>query len=253
MPDDRPPRLLPELFGFRKLLLPPRNGDAPGGSEGEKNGVPFGSTLLLSVPPGAGKTTFAFSLARALMKEAEKAHTADSERKTYILYYISSETGIRRLQKTFERMGWFIQGKGQAKRLFRIDTDEPDNDTFYTVVPEPEVDRPVPSPEELVNSVFSRIAKSLSPSEAPREERYFIAMVDSVTALLKGCVSESEERRQTHEILHRLRTMFGENLALTMLLAEQELVTVPDKRTACVEDYLADIVFRLYQKSEPLA
>src|SRR5690606_40953001 len=61
--------------------------------------------------------------------------------------------------------------------------------------------------------------------------RNVLVIVDSVTALLKGCASESDERRQSHEILHRLRTLFGEpRLALTILLAEQDFSENPNSR-----------------------
>jgi hypothetical protein len=71
--------------------------------------------------------------------------------------------------------------------------------------------------------------------------------------MLKGCATLGDERRQTHEILHRLRAMFGEDhLKLTILVAEQNLRQAASAPESSVEDYLAEIVFRLYQKPLPL-
>jgi KaiC/GvpD/RAD55 family RecA-like ATPase len=219
--------LVPKLFGFEDLLIP-----------SGKGGIPFGSTLLLSGPPGAGKTTFALAVAGGIIRNGN-----------YIIYYISSEINLEKLQKVFKSMGWFPEANRTEETLFKVGSQQPDTDTFYTIVPEPDVDRPVPSPEELVNSVFNRLARTLSPGEAPRESANIIVIVDSVTAILKGATT-SDERRQTHEILHRLRSLFTEEqLALIILIAEQDLLPAAEKPETCVEDYLSEIVFHLYHKA----
>lgn len=250
-------------------------------AEGRRQtGIRHGATLLISGPPGSGKTTFALATIRALMAEV-----AIPTQKA-IAYYISSEVDETTLRSAYESFGWFAppgtsraqeaddsrkshakEGPASAKTqrvepfTFRIDDPVPDITNFYAITPMPEVDRPVPSPEELVNGIFNRIAHTLLPSEAPIENARIYVVVDSISALLKGCANAAEERRQTHEIIHRLRDRFGSNkLALTILLAEQDH-RAPDLGTGgspisptvpSVEDYLADIVFRLYVRSLPL-
>jgi KaiC/GvpD/RAD55 family RecA-like ATPase len=226
-------------------------------------GIRTGATLLVSGPPGSGKTTFALAMVRALMAQAVRDH-ADVPGKKVIAYYISSEVDEKTLKRAYESFGWFARGKSDGSLesfLFRIDDPVPDKTNFYAITPMPEVDRPVPSPEELVNGIFNRIAHTLSPSEAPSEDAQIYVIVDSISALLKGCANPGEERRQTHEIMHRLRDRFGTgNLFLSILIAEQDH-RAQDAETSgdpiaptnpSVEDYLADIVFRLYVRSLPL-
>ncbi|MHB8522846.1 MAG: RAD55 family ATPase, partial [Limisphaerales bacterium] len=243
------------IHGFPELFGP------AAGSEGR---IRFGSTLLISGPPGAGKTTFALATVRAMMSKANKSR----QNERTIAYYVSSEVHEKQLKENFKTFGWFLKlkragedGGDDAAFKFRIDSPVPDETNFYAITPMPEVDRPVPSPEELVNGIFNRIAHTLLPSEAPTEHAKIYVIVDSITALLKGCANAGEERRQTHEIMRRLQDRFGKrHLALTVLLAEHDhrsqhtgtgsTPAIPTEPS--VEDYLADIVFRLYVRSLPL-
>ncbi|HEV7406445.1 MAG TPA: ATPase domain-containing protein, partial [Chthoniobacteraceae bacterium] len=181
---------------------------------------------------------------------------------------------MTRLKDVFRPFGWFGNDAGNAagEMLFHDDHRKPDDDNLYVITPNPATDRPVPSPEELVNDIFGRIARSLSPGEAEREDKEYVVIVDSITALLKGCVTPADERRQTHELLYRLRVLFGRaatktaaggrtdgetgrkegRLILTILLAEQDQPSDTSPKPASVEDYLADIVFRLSNKPQPL-
>jgi len=246
----------PELFG--------RPADA---TKGRRNSVRFGSTLLISGPPGAGKTTFALATVRAMMAEAHRNNQASERQKQKqqktIAYYISSEVHEEQLNDSFEEFGWFaIRTKADGDGFkFWVDNPEPDKTNFYAITAMAEVDRPVPSPEELVNGIFNRIAHTLVPSEAPLENAKIYIIIDSITALLKGCDNPGEERRQTHEIKRRLLDRFGKgNLALIVLLAEQDhrsqdagITNSPTSPTEpSVEDYLADVVFRLYVRNLPL-
>ena len=250
------------IDGFRELFR------LAAGEEVES--IRFGSTVLLSGPPGAGKTTFALATVRAMMANAHRKAAAGSEETKTILYYISSEVYSEHLRTNFNEFGWFLGGEDVDAEpqtetdepfKFWIDHPEPDRTNFYCITPMFEVDRPVPSPEELVNSIFNSIFHTLIPTESPTETAKIYIIIDSITALLKGCESIGEERRQTHEIMRRFQDRFGKkSIAVIILLAEQDhrsqdigAASVPTMPTApSVEDYLADIVFRLYVRSLPL-
>jgi KaiC/GvpD/RAD55 family RecA-like ATPase len=238
------------IHGFRDLFR----------SE-QSRGINFGSTMLLSGPPGAGKTTFALAMVRTMMAEAKNKQCRDKEKIRTIAYYISSEVHEEHLKKNFKDFGWFAGDQEESRFKFQMTSSEPDAINFYAITPMPEVDRPVPSPEELVNGIFNRISHTLLPSEAPTEPAVIYVIVDSISALLKGASGPGEERRQTHEIIRRLNDRFGkEYLALILLLAESDHqsrdlgdTVAPLTPTApSVEDYLADVVFRLYVRSLPL-
>lgn len=224
----------------------------------------------MSGPPGAGKTTFALSLIKAMMSSVVAKSVAPDGSQVRgpkpILYYISSEVSGDQLKENYKDFGWF-EGPDEPQIFrFRMDSQKPDETNFYAIAPSLEVDRPVPSPEELINGIFNRISHTLLPSEAPTEDAKIYVIIDSVTALLKGCSTPGEERRQTHEILRRLQDRFGRdetkcsNLAFTVLLAEHDhrshefgSNTSPALSTLhSVEDYLADVVFRLYVRNLPL-
>lgn len=249
------------IHGFKELFWP---------TQKPVTSLRFGSTLLLSGAPGAGKSTFALSTVRAMMAHASRAmeerREKNLETEKTIAYYISSEVDAEKLDANFGEFKWFERVKRPNEGTknffkFRIEDPSPDATNFYCITPMLEVDRPVPSPEELVNSIFNRIAHTLIPSEAPAEGAKIYVIIDSITALLKGCEQPGEERRLTHEIMRRLRSRFDkENLALTVLLAEQDhrsqeqapTMALYGSSQTSVEDYLADSVFRLYARSMPL-
>jgi len=237
--------LQPKLQGFEQLFILDENVK-------DKWGLQRGSTLLISGSPGAGKTTFALSLVRSLMIGSKKSGPSAEN---FIFFYISPEISENRLRTTLNPLGWLALPGDKDDTNDEYGLWQQTNDdklSFVVIAPYPEIDRPVPSPEDQVNQIFNRIADRLAPAEGKPPNAKYLVVVDSITALLKGCAAPGDERRQTHEILHRLEKTFGADLALTVLLAEQDLEPASPGQVSLVEDYLAHVVFRLYHKPLPL-
>lgn len=216
---------------------------------------PLGSTLVLAGSPGAGKTTFALSLARSIIRNKDNdPEKKIGEVKTYadpspkdIIYYISTEVTRDRLKKMFEGRGWFSEDP-----LFKPSPDPTRTTGLHVINPPLDIERPVKASEELVNYIVRKIA-----SQPPPEEGQLVyVIVDSITALFKDSDRSGEARRQIFELIHRIKGQFpktesGEGkktgqLGMIMLLSEQGS---EDMQEPGIETYVADFVFRLAQKS----
>lgn len=148
------------------------------------------------------------------------------------LFYLTLEVDKERLKASMEEMGWFEGGNKDA-------FGRHGNKVRFIEV-KPEIDRPVPNSEEMGNMLFRKLEAHVEPgSEEP-----VLVLVDSLTAMVSSSGDFAERRRQTNELLFRLRSLFGECLMLTLLIAERSS-TPPEDPASAVEEYLADFVFRL--------
>ncbi len=244
--------LKPEMVGFEDLFID---------SEDEIKGIRRGTSMLVSGQPGAGKTTFVLSMIRSLMggvpfksliKEQKKPDANSC--KVDLMYYISLESEKKRLEKAYTEMGWFSEGDmfDDFQHL-----DRKKRGLAHVLVPPMELDRPVKSSEDTVNYLISKISRH---NLAPDRYRDIVVVVDSVSALLRDCNDTGERRRQTYELIHRLRDAFGfvkathnnpekPRLALMIFIAEK---SVDDEASEGIEEYLTDYVFQLGSKTTPL-
>lgn len=221
--------------------------------------------MVLSGPPGAGKTTFALGLVRSMMRDCSKPPpTASAEAKMeeegenalpkHIAYYISTEVKRERLRRMFDSRGWFADKKEddstEDDALFHSNPESGRTSGLHVINPPLEIERPVKSSEELVNFIVRQIAVQ----PPPGEDQYVFIIVDSITALFKDCAG-GESRRQVHELVHRLRGQFAGNpssgspigsLGMILLLSEEGL---ENKDSPGMETYVGDIVFNLNLKS----
>ena len=219
----------PNLFDCRSLFL-----ERPGK---ENWGFPAHSSVLLEGPPGSGKTFMALSFARSVLfkgKAEEGNHPC--LRDNHVIYYISAELNEKRLIRNFRQTGWF----GEEDTAFKGWNKRPDA-RFALITARVDLNRPVPNSEELINQLLVQLKKNHS--RRCTDNTHAIIIVDSLTALLRDCAHEGDRRRQTHEFIHRLTTVFGEDqLALTFFISEE---SKEESRSTSVEDYVVDFVFRL--------
>lgn len=246
------------------------------GADPKLDRFPAGSTLVLSGPPGAGKTTFALGLLRSMMlqpapspseagsKEEEiaqpQASAAPQPTKVqHVAYYISTEVNRDRLKRMYSTRGWFVDDEEPRDALFEPNPEHTRPSGLIVINPPHEIERPVKSSEELVNYIVRQISV-----QAPPEKNQFVfIIIDSITSLFKDCKSPGESRRQVHELVVRLRGQFDKTpetvikgtemksgkLGLILLLAEQGLENL---HSPGIETYVADFVLQFGLKSLPM-
>lgn len=231
----RPPMPQPRIQGLDELFR------YHSGSDQKDVRFPQGCTMVISGPPGAGKTTMALGLVRSMLRDVMDKNLL------HIAYYISTEVNRERLQKMFASRGWLTTKEEHTREdnLFVQDSSPTRTSGLHVINPPMEIERPVKTSEELVNFIVRQIAIQSPPEDS---QKVFI-IVDSVTALFKDARSPGESRRQTHELIHRLRQQFvgrEHTLGMIILLAEQGIEALDSPG---METYVADFVLNLGLKS----
>ncbi len=155
------------------------------------------------------------------------------------VYYVSNENDRARLEDAFSATGWFEPGDP----LF----DGNGSDKFHLIGRPIDTSRPPLSSEELINSLTHELRQLHAQSDNAKA----IIIVDSLSSLLRDCRDRGEERRQSHEFMHRLETAVGrEHLALVFFLSEE--TSSADSSTVLIEEYVVHFVFRLRLKDTGL-
>lgn len=229
--------------------------NSPGDDGGQKN-FPVGSTLVITGAPGAGKTTLALSLTRSCILGDNVSPKKAGPDPKHVVYYISTEVTRDRLREIYQSRGWFTD-KGPLSDedlLFKENPDALNTSGLHVITPPLEIERPVKTSEELVNFIVRQIA--IQPHLKP--DQFAFVIIDSVTSLFKDSHTPGDERRQTHELIYRLKNQFAigsggtsktGQLGMIILLSEDEGPGTPGPKS---ETYVGDIVFRLGLKMLPL-
>lgn len=202
-------------------------------------GFPKRSSILITGTPGSGKSFLALSLARGVLF---KHHM----KQPMVIYYLAAELDSNRIKRVFSHTGWFSDNNSvvaTAPGSLFANWESGNNTTFSLLSARVDLNRPVPTSEELVNSLLVDLRDRHS-RRAP--DTCAIVIVDSLTAILRNCTDPGEERRQAHEFISRLEHAVGEeNLGLTFFISE-ETFNGPTHSTP--DDYVVDFVFRVAQE-----
>ncbi|MBV6500684.1 MAG: Circadian clock protein kinase KaiC [Prosthecobacter sp.] len=211
---------------------------------------PAGSTLVITGAPGAGKTSLALSLTRSCILGDTAASEHAEPHPKHVVYYISTEVTRDRLREIYQSRGWFTD----KDPLFKENPEPLNTSGLHVINPPLEIERPVKTSEELVNFIVRQIA--IQPHLKP--DQFAFVIIDSVTSLFKDSHTPGDERRQTHELIYRLKNQFAMGcggtskagrLGMIILLSEDEAPGAPGPKS---ETYVGDIVFRLGLKMLPL-
>lgn len=220
----RSPTLLPvEHIPSLAVLFKP----LPRDSKGATPGFPRRSTLLVSGRAGSGKSFFALSLARELMRHRD---LESSE-----LYFITLQTNLEQLGEKFQGVGWFTKVDDKTDPVFTP------NRVRLVSVNETDLPQPTRGAEELVNPILTKVRYLQAPPHTTAKD--VIVLVDPLTALVKDSQSLGDRRRNVSELVTLLKVILGGRLALCILTAD---VGENANDLAVAEDEtVADFVFRL--------
>jgi KaiC/GvpD/RAD55 family RecA-like ATPase len=206
----------PKLIDFQGLFAEQR----PNAANACPAGFPNGSSLLLTGPPGAGKTTLALAMIRDLMRQKKEAH----------IIILSNEITRNKLQFDFADFGWFQEDDA----VFATNRCR---HASLSNAPLGKQTDPVAFAVDVAQDALQSLA------QAPA-----FVLVDSLTSLLKDCVAHGERRRQAHNLVSKLTSLVANKPALIVLLTEQSSETDFLSEGAPPEEYVADFVFKLTRR-----